>query len=352
MSKSKLTLLIDGNWLLMSRLSVISNQYADDYELSHQLQLLLIRSIKLVLKHFPDIDNIIFVADGGSWRNNEEIPDYLVDENGYKVEYKGNRERSDDINWDVIFGAYEELISLMQQNNINACREKFIEGDDWMYHWSTLLNEQGTNCIIWSKDNDLKQLINIDQNKCFTMWWNKDNGFFCPNFDDNNLNFLFNYSYNENDEIFRNIIKNNKYTKINKKEIILSKILKGDAGDNILPVILRKPKSKDSTKKYKISEKDINYDLDIHNLNEVKSYIHEIVNKKNYKDRLYHTENEIYDHFLYNKKMIVLEDESYPKYVKDIFEKYTDYNINKDIYPVENYLIATTNKLKGVLDLI
>ena len=62
MSKSKLTLLIDGNWLLMSRLSVIANQYNDDYELSHELQLLLIRSIKLVLKHFPDIDNIIFVC--------------------------------------------------------------------------------------------------------------------------------------------------------------------------------------------------------------------------------------------------------------------------------------------------
>ena len=30
MSKSKLTLLIDGNWLLMSRLSVLQARYSDD----------------------------------------------------------------------------------------------------------------------------------------------------------------------------------------------------------------------------------------------------------------------------------------------------------------------------------
>ena len=78
MNKSKLTLLIDGNWLLMSRLSVITNSYIDDNELCKNLQLLMIQSIKKVIKKFPNIDNIIFCADGGSWRNDLEIPEYIL----------------------------------------------------------------------------------------------------------------------------------------------------------------------------------------------------------------------------------------------------------------------------------
>ena len=32
-NKSKLTLIVDGNWLLMSRLSVLNNRYKDELEL-------------------------------------------------------------------------------------------------------------------------------------------------------------------------------------------------------------------------------------------------------------------------------------------------------------------------------
>ena len=60
MKQSKLTLIIDGNWLLMSRFAVLSNQYKDDKELCEQIQLLMLKSINLVLRTFPDIDNIIF----------------------------------------------------------------------------------------------------------------------------------------------------------------------------------------------------------------------------------------------------------------------------------------------------
>ena len=99
MAKSKLTLIVDGNWLLMSRLRVLENRYLDDYELCHELQLMMIKSINVVLRTFPSIDNIIFVADGGSWRNNIEIPSCLHHEiAGKDVEYKGNREKSEDIN--------------------------------------------------------------------------------------------------------------------------------------------------------------------------------------------------------------------------------------------------------------
>ena len=69
MPNSKLTLLVDGNWLLMSRLSVLQNRYQTDEQLCKDLKLMLIRSLSIVLNQFTEIDNIIFISDGGSWRN-------------------------------------------------------------------------------------------------------------------------------------------------------------------------------------------------------------------------------------------------------------------------------------------
>ena len=60
MPKSKLTLIVDGNWLLMSRLSVLNNRFVDELELNQELKLMLIKSINVVLRNFPFIDNVIF----------------------------------------------------------------------------------------------------------------------------------------------------------------------------------------------------------------------------------------------------------------------------------------------------
>ena len=335
----------------MSRVAVLLDRY-DDYELRHQLQLLLIRSIKLVLKQFPQIDNIIFIADGGSWRNNIPIPDYLLDEDGNKISYKGNRERDDEVNWDLIFNAYEEFIEILKQNGINAYREKDIEGDDFAWWWSTYLNSQGTNCIIWTKDKDLQQLVNIDNNKCFTVWWNKDNGMITSEFDDNNLDFLFNNEYNENDEIFKQITNKIEYTQINKNDIILDKIIRGDAGDNIMPIISRLAKNTSSGKKFRISLKDIDNTLDYNDNNKVKKFIYDLCNSKKYAGKINVTPEEAYNHFLYNRQLVTLEKQSYPKEVLESLESFKDYNTNKDIYIVENQLQAASNKLQGILDII
>lgn len=351
MSKSKLTLIIDGNWLLMSRVSVLLNHY-DDLELRYQIQLLLIRSIKLVLKQFPEIDNIIFIADGGSWRNALPIPDYLLDENGNQISYKGNRERDEEINWDLIFSAYEEFIEILKQNGINAYREKDIEGDDWAWWWTSYLNSQGTNCIIWTKDKDLQQLVNIDNNKCFTVWWNKDNGMYTDEFDDSNLDFLFNMEYNENDNLFKQITNKNEYTQINKNSIILDKIIRGDAGDNIMPIIFRLAKNSSSGKKFRISLKDIDLKLNYKDNNAVKTFIYNLCNSKKYAGKINTSPEEAYNHFLYNRQLVVLSKESYPKEILETFNDFTDYNMNKDIYVIENQIQAADNKLNGILELI
>lgn len=357
MSKSKLTLIIDGNWLLMSRLSVIGNKFIDDFEMCQNLKTLMIKSINVVLRKFPVIDNIIFVADGGSWRNHVELPNWLNEHKndlGQSVEYKGTRQRSDDINWDMIFNAYEDFMSTLQVTGINVYREQMIEGDDWCWYWSTYLNSQNTNCIIWTKDNDLKQLVNMNSDKCFTTWWNMDAGLFISEYEEQELDFLFNNSFNDNDQIWNELSKSAKQvTKINPYHIVIDKILKGDGSDNIFPIILRKSKS-GSDKKFRISSKDVDYSLDINDNNAIKSYIHNLVNSKGYVDRIYgdKSEKDIIDHFMFNKRLIALQKESYPENVLEKFSEYQDYNISKDISLAESQIIATGNKLTNILNII
>jgi len=352
MPKSKLTLIVDGNWLLMSRLAVLNNKYVDDYDLNQELKLMLIKSINVVLRNFNIIDNVIFVADAGSWRNSLEIPKYLYKDNEDRsVEYKGNRIKSDDINWDLLFESYGSFISTLKACGITACQEQGIEGDDWCYHWSTYLNSQGTNCIIWSKDNDLKQLVKINKNKCFTAWWNVDNGLFLEDYTEDDFNFLFNTEFNENEIILEKLISKAKtVSKINPKEIVIDKIIRGDAGDNIYPIILRK--SKTSDRLFKVYKKDIDYTLDYNNDEEIKKYIDYVLSLKNYYGRVDESSENILDHFKYNRKLVVLEKESYPEDVLKIFDNYHEYNVSKNMGEVESQIRAESNKLKGILDII
>ena len=345
--KSKLTLIVDGNWLLISRMAVIHSRYADDNQLCRDLKVMMIKSMNIVLKQFPMIDNIIFVADGGSWRNYLEKPDFLTDD------YKGTRIQDPSINWDMIFESYEDFLTKLSQEGITVCKESGIEGDDWCCHWSNLLNSQGTNCIIWTKDKDLTQLVKMNKDKCFTVVWNKDNGLVAPDVSENDMDFLFNYDFNINETLYNEICtKSKNVTNIEPYKIVIEKILKGDISDNIIPIALRKSKSKDSDKKFRISQKDINYDLDVQNDIEVKNYFSNLLESKSYKDRVEQSYDEIIEHFNYNKQLIMLDKTSYPDYIIDIFNNYQIYNTSCDISKAEQQITMESNKLQGILDII
>lgn len=345
-NKSKLTLIVDGNWLLMSRLSVLNNRYKDELELCQELKLLMLKSMEIVLRQFPSIDNIIFVSDGGSWRNKIQVPKFL-EEAG--IEYKGNREKSDEINWELIFDEFEKFISVLSSTGITVSRENGIEGDDWCWYWSTKLNEENTNCIIWTKDKDLTQLVKTNSDNCFTVWWNKESGLLSENKPDEELNFLFNFKYDENELIFKELIKNAKNDScINPKHIILDKIIRGDLGDNIIPILYRKSK----TKQFRVASKDIPENLNIHNETEIRQYIHNLLNSKTYLNKVEKDEEDIVQHFIYNVKLVELNKTNYPDNILEIFDKHSSYNVTKDITIAENLIRANSNKLKNVLDFI
>ena len=94
------------------------------------------------------------------------------------------------------------------------------------------------------------------------------------------------------------------------KSVIIDKIIRGDKGDNILPIILRKSKT-NTDKLFRVSTKDVNENLNIHNDIEIKNYIDNIIYSNNYINRVVKkvgetyepkTSDEILEHFKYNVK--------------------------------------------------
>lgn len=350
MKKSKLTLIIDGNWLMMSRLSVLHGRYADGKTLMKELKLLIIKSINVTLRTFPLIDNIVFVSDGGSWRKEIALPEYLKKS---KTTYKGNRVQTDEYDWDMIFHEYNNFVEELQKNGISAFSEPNIEGDDWCWYWSTTLNKQGVNVIIWTKDRDITQLVSNDNNGCFTVVWNKDNGVFLKETEDL-TNYLLNPLYQHNAAMLDDIVNRSvKKNLVSPEHVQIDKIIRGDKGDNIMPIITKRSKN-GGDKLFRVTEKHLPEHLDIYNMKDVGRWINEMLNSKSYAGKVVEPYTQILDHFEYNRKMVVLAESSYPDDVLKTLHKYDDWfsshQICADVNTVEATLLAQKNELSSILD--
>lgn len=255
---NKCTLLCDFNWLTISRFSVINKGFdkrlPEDAlnEAKEELKDMLARSINVILNRFPTIDDLVIVADGGSWRKQLPIPDQLKD-----TTYKGNRHNDVEMSWDHIWAASTEVLDNCRNEGITVSQHNCIEGDDWIWYWSRRLNSEGVNTIIWSSDCDLKQLIQVDdKTNAFTVWYNDKNGIWIPeemkDHDIDDIEFFMQPTY-EN-AILETLKLRSKagINYINPDSIILSKVICGDAGDNIKAVA----RFTKNNKNYKITEKD------------------------------------------------------------------------------------------------
>ena len=81
MSQNRCTLIVDGNWLMMSRLPATYNQFRSDCpdfikdQAVDNLVDSMLSSINVVLQKFYGIvDNMVFVSDGYSWRKQITVP--------------------------------------------------------------------------------------------------------------------------------------------------------------------------------------------------------------------------------------------------------------------------------------
>ena len=149
-----------------------------------------------------------------------------------------------------------------------------------------------------------------------------------------------------------NIIKkSSKVTDINPYDIVVEKIFMGDLGDNILPLAMRSAKNPESNKKFRISRKDINYDIDINDDAAVRNYFLNLMNNKSYVNRIINNDIElIMKHFDFNKKMVWLNKSQYPDEVLNEMKQHKLIGISKDISMVESLLQSRANDVESILE--
>lgn len=240
------TLIVDGNWLLMSRalldsnFNVLESEYVKE-EASRKLESFIAKSINFTLNKFKGVvDNIVIVTDGGSWRKKIERPD------NQDVKYKGNRILNVNIDWKYIFSALDNIRNRANNVGITAVNADDIEGDDWIWWWTVHCNSNLTNALIWTSDADLKQLIKNNINGTFTAWYNDRSGLFIHNSYIPPVNdidfFISDYKVNSDLSRLMNICAKVEY--INPEDIVMEKIICGDKSDNIHPIITTKKGNK------------------------------------------------------------------------------------------------------------
>lgn len=282
--KSKHTLLIDGNFFVFSRLFTLptakNTKLVDDEKSCGQfMRKLAIDFCSEIRKmqSYNIIDDVVMAVDSKSWRK-----DFYPNLN-----YKGNREMSDNVNWDNVFNIYKQFQAILKECGVKIEKVEGAEGDDIIFQWSVNLNNKGKNTIVWSGDKDLIQLANYSpSNDSHTICYHStkntiyaDEEFYSrvKNYghqslendghgQENKDELLFNLEKLdsiENDES-NPMLKWIEENKINVEsvyceEYILKKILTGDKSDSISAVVTWKKTIKNGEERtYSLTDKNAN----------------------------------------------------------------------------------------------
>ena len=354
------TLIIDGNWLLMSRASVMLNDFNKDFSDTDlkasrdRLCDLMAQSLHRIIGTltFDDpnmIDNVILVQDGGSWRKTVPLPQTYHEDT-----YKGNRTKDQNVDWSYIWAAHDMFFDKCEEQGMSTFKAFGVEGDDWVWWWTTTLGRQGINTVIWSTDADLKQLVKFHSSGAWTGWFNDKNGLCYPNREMTELD-MFMLDVTTHDFMLNNFINNTtvlgyKTTPIENIDIIMYKIICGDTADNVKAVM----RMNQGGRTIKVSEREwvgVREKLRIKTLDEFFNNREDIVWELRHLRRFTKctdTEDMLLETFDYNQKMVYLDESSYPEEVREVMVAQTpnykifdmegfknNYNILSPIKPVD-----------------
>jgi 5'-3' exonuclease len=227
-------LIIDGNYVLNKLVFTLHKNNLLFGALHKSLEL----SVAGYRKWFP-FANIYLVSDSKekSWRKK------------LNPNYKANRKKDSDIDWDFVFTAYGEFKDSMKPKGVKVLEAPSLEGDDWISFLMEKANTEGRSTIVVSNDYDIKQLvrysveplwINIMSNEMH----NKQKLFLPKNYQIflNAINKIDNndiFNLNDNQE-FINLLDTfiNKYDvhEVDSMEALVIKLISGDTSDNISSV--------------------------------------------------------------------------------------------------------------------
>lgn len=271
MKLGKHTLLIDGNYFLHSRLFVLPRKKGKQLLADKDSQAQLMRKLCIdfaseLRKMSTFVDQIVVAVDAKSWRK-DLFPD---------AQYKGTRTHDDSINWEAVFNVYSEWQNILAKRGVVIHQINGAEADDVLFGWSTQLNNEGRNAIVWTGDKDLIQLVNYNQaTDAYTLWYynSKKKLLAFEGFEEllnerqtadvSNDDMLFNMGSDSvmHDQMKQNLtdwIQKNRIeiNEINCDDFIFAKILQGDKSDNIKSVVSwTKTTKSGKIMNYSISEK-------------------------------------------------------------------------------------------------
>lgn len=227
-------LILDGNYLLNKNTFALHKNNLLFGGLHKSLEI----SISNYRKWYP-FANIYLVSDSRekSWRKK------------LSTEYKANRKKDSDIDWDFVFGAYTEFKNSIAEKGVKILEAASVEGDDWISFLVSRANSEGRSTIIVSNDHDIKQMINYSLNPLWinimsNEMMNKQKLFlplnyqlFIDSLSRQNNDDIFNL--NDNSEflsLFNNFLNKYEISEANPVEALIVKVISGDTSDNITSV--------------------------------------------------------------------------------------------------------------------
>ena len=243
-STNRCTLIVDGNWLLMSRAIQMAPYLTDnrpdiDTHAGHLLSTMH-RSLVSACHTLTPVDNVLIVADARSWR--KDVPDPITGQ----YTYKDNRHRQQDalaLDWTKIYGVFDTFCTQCENTlHVPVVRCAGAEGDDQIYFWARALTAHDTSCVIWSSDRDLQQLVHTDaEHHSFTVWYEQKAGLVCPDTlapPTDLLSTMLGPVGLRESQLFVELLARvgKKAVYINPVSIVLTKMLAGDKSDHIEPV--------------------------------------------------------------------------------------------------------------------
>lgn len=355
---NKCTLLVDGNWLLMSRFAMNKEAFLkenSEFEKDMAVQEcvnLMSKSISLVLTRFEGIiDNVVLVCDGQSWRKKVQKPAKL------EADYKGTRVRDEDLDWNYVFKSLQVLEENIIKKGFTVSHTFNAEGDDAIWFWKSYLNENKVNCVIWTSDNDLKQLVSYDDG-VFTVWFNDRYGVFMDdkmNQQQDELEMFMMDSKNAAANFILESFSNQAETQvnyINPEDVVMEKIICGDKSDNIKAVV----RIVKGGKTYSVTPKmwnEVKEKMNITNLDDFFADADIIISKLREIKKFQETDltfDDCLEQFDYNSKLVWLDDSTIPQEVQEELS-YVPYFSNQDVdvLKMEETYIAERQEVEELL---
>ena len=126
MKKMKCCVVIDGNWLFMSRFSVMTEKFrvpCNAERAKNELKSSLMTSVQFLLEQKKFIDGVVICADGKSWRKDIPRPELqnIINPAGG---YKRNRVRGEELDWKSAFAAFNDFLDELEASAM--CRNSVL----------------------------------------------------------------------------------------------------------------------------------------------------------------------------------------------------------------------------------